>query len=446
MNRSRPFHWSSLLDTVVFLALLTVVNLVWFRHVPAFRSYPLHPYLLPIALVGLFYGFREGVASVLVANAFYSVQLSLAGYPAMAIFQRPDVVNVLSFLVAGVFFGEAGELYQRALFNHRERAGKLDAQLAVATDERNRLEVANRELEEWIRFGDVQLTEIHAASDDLFSFDEARILEAAAPLALKIVGAEQGALYLYDRAKGRFWRRAQAGTGSVENPPTVSQDAVPFLQMRQKAAVLSVRELDAFTPTVRFLAAAPIVVQGSLHGVLLIESMPLIRLTSYTLANLGFLSDLINRCLDNAARQKPPAEATVEAWESFRERVEQEVHSANRYNGDLSLVYMDIRDFDAVRADLGADVSESLVKQVVGVVERNKRKSDVLSYQGNGRLALLMPQTAPEKTAAFIERTREQIGTIPVPSDKSGRFEVAFTLGTQALAESGLKRNAPPVS
>lgn len=442
MNRSRPFYWRSLVDTLVFLVVLAVINQVWFQHMPAFRSVPLHPYLLPIALIGLFYGFREALGAVLLCNAAYGLQLSLAGFPSTALFTQPDLFNVLAFLVAGVFFGEAGELYQRAIFHHREKSASLETALATVTDERNRLEASNRELEEWIRFGDVQLTEIHAAADDLFSFDEARILDAAAPLAQKIVGAEQVSLYLFDRGKNRFWRRSQSGQGAVANAPSVSQDATPFAQLLEKPAVLSVRDLDAMSPGVHFLAAAPIVVQGALHAVLLVESLPLVRLTPYTLANLGFVAGLLNRCLENALR-KESVQTGLEAWAGFRQRIDQEVHAANRYHEDLSLVFMDIQNFDGYASDLGAEMSDSLLRQIIGVVERNKRRSDVLSYQGNGRLALLMPQTAPGKTNAFIERTREQIGTIPVPSEKTDRFEVNFTLGTQALTDSGLEPNEP---
>ncbi len=444
MNRSRVFHWRSVIDTAIFLVVMAVINHVWFRHVPAFRSYPVHPYLLPIALIGLFYGFREGVASALLANVFYSVQLSAAGFAANSIFHQPDLTNVVVFILGGVFFGEAGELYQRSLHHHRERTAALETSLSSVTEERNRLEVSNRELEEWIRFGDIQLTELHGASEDLFSSEESRILDAAAPLAQKIVGADQCALYLFDRAKERFWRRSQAGQASVENPAAVSQSATPFAQLQAKPAVLSVRDVESLSSGVQFLAAAPIIVQGQLHSVLLIEALPLVRLTPYTLANLGFLAGLLNRCLENAAQRKGSVSEGLEAWAGFRQRIEQEVHAANRYKGAISLLFMDIRNFDSYATDLGPAMAESLVRQVIGVIDRNKRKSDVLSYQGNGRLALLMTQTAPEKTNAFIQRTSEQLSTIAVPAEHPAPLELAFSFGTQTLEDSGLRKEEPP--
>src|SRR3954464_13413801 len=102
MDRSRPFRWNSLVDSFIFLALTSAINYVWFRHDPAFRSLLLHPYLLPITLIGLFYGFREALACVLLCNVFYTTQLVLAGYSFGSLATQPDLRNIIGFLLAGL--------------------------------------------------------------------------------------------------------------------------------------------------------------------------------------------------------------------------------------------------------------------------------------------------------------------------------------------------------
>lgn len=436
MSNQRQFRWSSALDALVITAILAGINYLWFRHDPAFRTWAIHPYLLPIALIGLFYGFREALMAVLLINVVYTAQLGMAGYPWTTLLERPDAQNVAAFLLAGLFFGEAGELYQRALRHHREKGVELETSLSKATDERDRLAVANKELQEWIRFGDVQLTEIHAAAPDLFSSDESKILETVAPLTLKILGADQCSLYWYDRSKNRFWRRYQAGRDGAPNPSTVSKDATPFAQLRQTGRLVSVKDVESFSTGVRFLAAAPITVQGAVAGALLLESMPLVRLTPYTLTNFGFLADLVNRSLDNAALLKQ-GEVTGERT-VFRERMNQEVHASNRYKADLSLLYIDINDYDSYRSSLGTEGSRQLIDQVIRTVSKIKRKSDVLSYQGSGRFAVLMPQTSPEKTSAFVERTKDEIRSLKLPGDSPRQPDFSFQLGSSTLAQAGL--------
>jgi diguanylate cyclase (GGDEF)-like protein len=438
MQSARRFRLSAVLDTIVVTAVLAGINYLWFRHDPAFRSWSIHPYLLPLALVGLFYGFREGLAAILVVNLVYSTQIAAAGLPWHVLLERPDVWNLAVFLLGGLFFGEAGELYQRSLRHHRDRAASLELALKDTEDDKSRLTQANRELQEWVRFGDVQLTEIHSAAPDLFSSDESKILETIAPLAQKILNADQCSLYWYDRSKERFWRRYQAGRNGISNPATISGDATPFAQLQQGARLVSVRDVETFSTGVRFLAAAPIMFQGAVQGALLLESMPLVRLSPYTLSNFGIIVDIINRSLDNAAALREGTGRAAHA--QFRERIEQEVNVSNRYKAALSLLYIDIDDYPAQKEKLGEESTRQIIDQITRTVSRLKRGSDVLSYQGRGRFALLMPQTAPERTNAIIERTREELRAMKAPGSSSrGMPSLLFHLAQNTLTKAGLK-------
>src|SRR5438270_11964913 len=99
MSNARRFRWSCLLDTIVITAILAGINLLWFRQDTAYRTWAIPPYLLPIGLIGLFYGFREALASVLIVNLVYASQIAFAGFPLHALLERPDVVNVAAFLL-----------------------------------------------------------------------------------------------------------------------------------------------------------------------------------------------------------------------------------------------------------------------------------------------------------------------------------------------------------
>lgn len=429
----RAFRWKSLLDCALFLAIAAVINAIWFRHEPAFYQTTWHPYFFIIALVGLLHGLKEGLAAVVLCNLFYTAQLAMARFPASILWVSPHFERVIGFAVAGLFFGEAGEIYRRHLDEANRLVARLRKQLAQLTGERESLADSLAALKDRLLFDDAQLAELRLAADRWLSLDEGKIMDAGLDLALRLTGSDQAALYVLDHDQARFWRRAEAGRANGHNnPATISWDAKPFQKLRQNPSPLSLRDLPGAENGFRWVAAGPLMTRSGLQAVLVLERMPLSRQTLQNFRNFSYLLDLLNRSLSNAALQTPdqpvgkislPRLARVDM---FRQRIDEELGSSKRFKTPVSLVSFEIRDFNQYEKSLSPAMVENLMEQVIHTVEKHKRAMDTLSYQGQGRFLLLMPRTSAQQAAAFMDRARQDTSALHAPVENSPALDVRF--------------------
>jgi len=93
----------------------------------------------------------------------------------------------------------------------------------------------------------------------------------------------------------------------------------------------------------------------------------------------------------------------------FDEALEQAVFSAKRYGNDVSLLFLDIDDFKDINDTYGHRYGDTILQQVAGIIESEKRESDIAARYGGEEFVLLMPHT--ESIHAFIlaERVRVSI-------------------------------------
>lgn len=431
MNSSQPqrgFQTRCLFDAFLFLSAAIAINLIWFGYNPGFRELTWHPFLALITLIGLFYGLREALAAVILSNLAYACLIARAGLPFSALFAAPDRGHLISFLVAGLFFGEVGELYRRYTLRlgrdldiSREELGRRSTQMLD-------LEQANLELRESIRFSEAHLFELHRLVPPLLSKDKPQIFESTLELVEKVVGAQASALYLFDSASNTYWRHSARGADGL-SPVRVPVDTPPFPELKVKSGVLSVKDLvNTGTPSViQFMLAAPLKANGSFHGAVFIESIPLSRLTVHTQKNFEYLMEIINTLLESAEAQhhktgkengvKPAALAHI---------IKDQQELSRRLHSKLGVLSFRIENFENISKELSPAIVESLVSRVSRIAEKNKRKFDTLAYQGNGHFTLLMHHPSDINVHPYIDRTLEEIKTVTVPNGNEEPVKISF--------------------
>ncbi len=438
----RPFRMRSLLDSLLFLGIATALNYAWLINNPAFRDWPWHPYLMIIALIGLFYGFWESLACLCLCALFYTTQLTVLGMPLEAIFAGQDARNLFAFLLASLFFGETGELYRRNIEMSRERALAAEAAKNKTADENQSLWEVNRELQERVRFMESHLTTLRETSDRLQSLDERNVLDGALEFLMKMTGAEGVSLYLLDGKNNAFWRQASIGKSpEPANPVSVPADAFPFNRLMQKPAVYSVREKPDRAgggSALRWMAAMPLLRRGMPEGVFFVETMPLLRLTEQLLQDMEAVSEVVNRCVANAQvfqakTESAPAGGVLVSGDLFRDLVDKELMRTRRHKSAASLLSFRINGYEGLRERMGEDVARFILDRVIQIAGRNKRQTDVLCHLGAGQFSMLMPHTSPDQIHPFIYRTREE--TAQLPLDGSSEERVGLSFGVYGLDE-----------
>ncbi|WCK57778.1 GGDEF domain-containing protein (plasmid) [Aneurinibacillus sp. Ricciae_BoGa-3] len=83
----------------------------------------------------------------------------------------------------------------------------------------------------------------------------------------------------------------------------------------------------------------------------------------------------------------------------FKERLEQALKEAKRYNHNLAVMYMDMDKFKYINDTLGHDVGDELLKQFGKRVRSILRDSDTLARQGGDEFTIILPHIEDEQDA-----------------------------------------------
>ena len=106
----------------------------------------------------------------------------------------------------------------------------------------------------------------------------------------------------------------------------------------------------------------------------------------------------------------PRDELTSLAKESvFNNVLWREFNRAERYKEPLSLVLLEVDDFEKFAGDRGRAEADKLLRQVASVILQVIRETDLAARYGDDRFVVVMPQTGLEGAREFIGRLRKAI-------------------------------------
>lgn len=95
--------------------------------------------------------------------------------------------------------------------------------------------------------------------------------------------------------------------------------------------------------------------------------------------------------------------------EVFKARIEEEIRRARRYPTFLSLVFVDVSHVDS--ADEIENFSEvgEFHTSLKDLVRKSIRETDLVSSNGNGKIAILLLETPREGASAFSRRLKKAV-------------------------------------
>ena len=123
------------------------------------------------------------------------------------------------------------------------------------------------------------------------------------------------------------------------------------------------------------------------------------------------------------------------------DRLDGEVAHARRHHHDLSLVMLDLDDFQRVNDVHGHAVGDVFLRAVATRVSRTIRIEDVFARWGGDEFAILARSASRAEAVTFAERIRTAVAEVAVPVD-SQMVVVSASLGVSSLAE--LSAGEPP--
>lgn len=111
-----------------------------------------------------------------------------------------------------------------------------------------------------------------------------------------------------------------------------------------------------------------------------------------------------------------------------------EFDRARRYRRPLSLVLLDIDDFERIGAEYGAKTADLVLKTMAVIIQNNVRLTDIVARMEEGQLALLLSETGFEM-AEFVGRRLQKIAAntlIPLGNGTKSNSSIRFNVGIGA--------------
>ncbi|MFP4499596.1 MAG: diguanylate cyclase [Candidatus Hydrogenedentota bacterium] len=198
---------------------------------------------------------------------------------------------------------------------------------------------------------------------------------------------------------------------------------------------------------IRSLLVIPIVLFDRNVGSLFLRAMR--TAGSFTLREISFF-EIVAEAAANALERAELFESIQQANErleylattdgltglfnhrSFRERLEEEVQRALRYQTPLACMIFDVDNFKTINDSYGHLQGDSILAEIAERTNRTVRRTDIVARYGGEEFVVIMPQTGPGGALTQAERVRAEIAKLPFKSNRGG-IPVSVSVGVAVL-------------
>ncbi|MDP3425764.1 MAG: GAF domain-containing protein [Humidesulfovibrio sp.] len=403
---ARPGTTSSmsfLVEALLGFALITAVNVMWFRANLGFVGISPHPYWVVVLLLASRYGFLAGLFSGVVSAAL-AVGLSIIGRQGATIYELWKLLlgEPILFIAVGCILGEISQAlksrYEALLGEHQELQQVFDK----LRERYDALVKAKQEVDTRILSQEQTLTTMHETAQALRSLSEGELYPAALEMVSKFLNAEAGSIYLFE--DGRLKLKAILGElAGRKRPDSLLPDEGLMGRAFTNAHVASANVLlemyeKGVLPDSDTLIAAPLLTSGNkVLGVLNIEKLPFLKFNSQTIRMAEVFSGWCADALENALLYSDTKSKTITdditgayTISYLNARLLEECARARRYKTDLAMIVLDILGYVAYSESEQREILTALSKALKTLL----RNIDLL-FSGDepGRYIILMPNT-----------------------------------------------------
>lgn len=340
--------------------------------------------------------------------------------------QRPVSVELVgvsgSELVWGLLVAKKRGEEQEKLFVELQVAyDKIRSHERRLQSSKEALEQANEELES--RLAEIFFThEFFKALTSFTTIDD--VCSLIVDGANGILGAEISCVYLHDPERHVLTLRASQG-----RPESAFRDTVPDTDTLLGSAFREgvVQEADvalgadsagwfAVSEEIRSQAALPLRMGDYTFGVMLVASGTYRELTSMELERLQVISNQASLSLQNALLHEELellsiTDRLTELYNHgyLQQRLDEELHRADRFGRTLSLIMMDIDDFKSFNDTYGHPKGDIVLKTVSRAIRECLRDVDIAARYGGEEFVVILPDTDAEGALAVAERIRVRV-------------------------------------
>ena len=152
---------------------------------------------------------------------------------------------------------------------------------------------------------------------------------------------------------------------------------------------------------------------GSAGGVMQISSGKEQSFTDYDLRLITVLADIGSICLINSELFRKTEELAITdgltglyTHSYFKERLKEDISTANYSSVPLSLLMLDIDHFKVTNDTYGHDAGDKVILTVVEAMRKNSRETDLCARYGGEEFAIILPHTKIDEARTISQRMR----------------------------------------
>ncbi|OIR17800.1 putative diguanylate cyclase YdaM [mine drainage metagenome] len=122
----------------------------------------------------------------------------------------------------------------------------------------------------------------------------------------------------------------------------------------------------------------------------------------------------------------------------FLEQAESELSRALRYDGELSILMLDIDNFKLVNDTHGHKIGDLVLKKLSDICRNTLRDVDIIGRIGGEEFAVLLPETGSTQAEEVAERLRAAIDSTRVSLDSGLPLHFTISLGVTTLFDKDI--------
>lgn len=446
----RPGKTSSvnyLVEILLGFALITAVNVIWFRSNLGFLGVSPHPYWVMVLLLSSRYGFLAGVF-VGVLSAAICLSLTVLGRQGTTLYEffRMLVGEPLLFILVGAVLGEVTQMvksrYEALLVEFEELKEAFDK----LKERYDAMVKAKQEVDTRILSQEQTLSTMHETAQALRSLSEAQLYPSALDMVAKFLGAEACSIYLFTDGRLRL-KSVQGELEGRERPKDLTPDEGLMGRAFSSGRVASANVMlemyeKGELPDTDVLICAPLLTSGrKVLGVVNIEKLPFLKFNSQTIRMAEVFAGWCADALENAllytdTKSKTITDDITGAYtvNYMQSRMTEECARARRYKTDLAFIVLDILGYVEYSEDQQREILTSLSKALKQLL----RNIDLL-FSGDepGRYFILMPNTPLVGAKVVGTKIVQLVGSLGgLCASPSGSLPVA--MGVSAFSEENM--------
>jgi diguanylate cyclase (GGDEF)-like protein len=189
----------------------------------------------------------------------------------------------------------------------------------------------------------------------------------------------------------------------------------------------------------------PLISFGETLGVLALESSQKNAFMAGDVQPLESVADICANAIQNAryferVRQLAYVDGLTGIFNRryFELRIVEEMERAQRYEGRLSVIMVDIDHFKKLNDEFGHLLGDEVLRQVSAIFAHHLRKVDIACRYGGEEFAILAPETTGEHALTLAEKLRRVVESFPFPGVPR---PVTISAGVASFPEHGAARD-----